>query len=181
MKQSRYALRDMVVLSLLIGLSVVLTRIASIRIPIGGVESLRIGFGAVPVIFAGLFFGPRAGAVVGALGDVAGFIMSPAGGAFMPHFTLTAALTGAIPPLVLRLFRQREHVAEHSFIELLVAIAAGQLITSVLMVPYFLNMLFGVPFTATLIVRLQTQLLQIPLFVMCIKLLARRLSFILVG
>jgi hypothetical protein len=42
-------------------------------------------------------------------------------------------------------------------------------------------MLFGVPFTATLIVRLQTQLLQIPLFVMCIKLLARRLSFIVVG
>ena len=125
MKQSRYALRDMVVLSLLIGLNVVLTRIASIRIPIGGVESLRIGFGAVPVIFAGLFFGPRAGAVVGALGDVAGFIMSPAGGAFMPHFTLTAALTGAIPPLALRLFRHREHVAEHSFIELLVAIAAG--------------------------------------------------------
>ena len=181
MKQSRYALRDMVVLSLLIGLSVVLTRIASIRIPIGGVESLRIGFGAVPVIFAGLFFGPRAGAVVGALGDVVGFIMSPAGGPVRPHLTSPAPRTRATPPRVLRLFRPREHVAEHSCSELLVAIATGQLITSVLMVPYFLNMLFGVPFTATLIVRLQTQLLQIPLFVMCIKLLARRLSFIVVG
>ena len=99
----------------------------------------------------------------------------------MPHFTLTAALTGAIPPLVLRLFPQRGDVAEHSFPELLFAIGAGQIITSVLMVPWFLNMLFGVPFTATAFIRLQTQLIQIPLFVMCIKLLARRLSFIVVG
>jgi ECF transporter S component (folate family) len=181
MKHSRFAIRDMVVLSLLICMNVVLTRIASIRIPIGGTEALRIGFGALPVIFAGLFFGPRAGAVVGALGDIAGFIMSPLGGAFMPHFTLTAALTGAIPPLMLKLFPHREHVADHSFLEILLAIAAGQIITSVLMVPWFLNMLFGVPFMATVFVRFQTQLIQIPLFVMCIKLLARRLSFIAVG
>lgn len=178
MKHSRYALREMIVLSLLIGLNVVLARIASIRIPIGGVESIRIGFGAVPIIFAGLFFGPRAGAIVGALGDVAGFIMSPAGGAFMPHFTLTAALTGAIPPMVLGLFQRREHIADYSLMELFIAIGVGQAITSVLLVPYFLDMLFGVPFMATLVVRLQTQLVQVPLFVMSIKLLARRLSFI---
>ncbi len=99
----------------------------------------------------------------------------------MPHFTLTAALTGAIPPLVLKLCPHREHVAHHSFPELFLAIAVGQIITSVIMVPWFLNMLFGIPFTATVFVRLQTQLIQIPLFVMCIKLLARRLSFIAIG
>jgi ECF transporter S component (folate family) len=176
--KSRFSVRDMVMLSLLVSLNVVLSRVASIRIPIGGVESLRIGFGAMPVIFAGLYFGVRAGAVVGALGDVAGFIMSPAGGVFMPHFTLSAALAGAIPPLVLRLFGRRERVGEHSLPELLVAIGAGQLITSVLLTPYFL---FGVPFAATVFVRLQTQLIQVPLYAVFTKLLARRLSFLVPG
>ena len=179
MKKSRFALRDMVVLSLLVGLNVVLARVASVRIPLGGVETLRIGFGAVPVIFAGLYFGTRSGAVVGALGDVVGYLMSPAGGVFMPHFTLTAALTGALPPLVLGLIRRRAHFSEYTFMELLIAIGVGQMISSVLMVPYFLQMLFGVPFSAMFLVRLQAQLIQIPLFAMIIRLLARRLSFIL--
>lgn len=178
MKQMRFSIRDMVVLSLLVSLNVVLSRIASIRIPIGGVESLRIGFGAMPVIFAGLFFGARAGATVGALGDIAGFIMSPAGGAFMPHFTLSAALAGAIPPLVLRLFGRRGHATDHSLVELLIAIGVGQTVTSVLMTPYFLEMLFGVPFAATVLIRLQAQLIQVPLYSVFIKLLARRLSFL---
>ncbi|MDI9369325.1 MAG: folate family ECF transporter S component [Synergistaceae bacterium] len=178
MKQNRFSVRDMVVLSLLVSLNVVLSRIASIRIPIGGVESLRIGFGAMPVIFAGLFFGARAGATVGTLGDIAGFIMSPAGGVFMPHFTLSVALAGAIPPLVLRLFGRKEYVTDYSLLELLVAIGVGQTVTSVLLTPYFLDMLFGVPFAATVFVRIQTQLVQVPIYAVFLKLLARRLSFL---
>lgn len=181
MEKPRIPVRNIVVLSLLIGLNVVLSRIASIRIPIGGVEAIRIGFGPFPVIFAGLVFGPRAGAIVGALGDVSGFIMSPAGGIFMPHFTLSAALTGALPPLVLRFFPRKPYVNEYSFTQLLLAVGTGQIITSVLMTPFFLYKLFGVPLEVTMLVRLQTQLVQVPLLAMCVKVLARRLFFIMAG
>ena len=46
---------------------------------------------------------------------------------------------------------------------------------------YFLDMLFGVPFAATVFVRLQTQLIQVPLYAVFTKLLARRLSFLVPG
>ncbi|MDI7250904.1 MAG: ECF transporter S component, partial [Bacillota bacterium] len=53
--------------AMLIALSVVLTRVASIRIPVGGVEAIRIGFGALPILMAGVWGGPVFGFIVGAV------------------------------------------------------------------------------------------------------------------
>ncbi|MFP4017550.1 MAG: folate family ECF transporter S component, partial [Halanaerobiales bacterium] len=91
--------RRMVYLSFLIALSIILTRVFSLRIAIGGVEGIRIGFGALPIILASVLFGPLAGGIVGAVSDVLGFFINPMG-AYMPHFTLTAFLTGFIPGFI---------------------------------------------------------------------------------
>lgn len=147
-------------LSFLTALSIILTRILSIRIPIAGVEGVRIGFGALPIVFAGVALGPLAGGIVGALSDFLGYFINPIG-AYMPHFTLTSFLTGFIPGVmvfyILRKYR--------SLPVLFISISVGQLITSLLLVPYFVNMLFGVPFTVLMPPRAVSQLINIPLYV----------------
>jgi len=164
--------REIVYISLLVALNIVLTRIASIRVPMAGVEMVRIGFGALPVVFAGIYMGPRAGGIVGALGDAIGFWINPMG-PYMPHFTLTAALTGIIPPLVLKCFNTK---GDYTFWQLLVGMAVGQTITAVLLVPYFMQSHYGVPMIVTMIPRIQTQVIQVPLYAFLVKSIARRVS-----
>jgi len=162
-------------MAMFIVLNIILTRIASIRIAIGNVEAIRIGFGGLPVIFAGILMGPAAGGIVGAIGDIVGYSINPMG-PYMPHFTLTAALTGIIPALVLKLIKSKNF----GFWELLLAIAIGQTITSVLLVPYFLNKLFGIPLIYKITTAAVTQAINIPLYSLVIKILLKRINFAVV-
>jgi ECF transporter S component (folate family) len=153
-------------LSFLTALTIILTRILSIRIPIAGVEGVRIGFGALPIIFAGIAFGPVAGGIVGALGDLLGYFINPMG-AYMPHFTFTSFLTGFIPGFMVFYVLKRCRTLPVIFI----SVALGQLISSLILVPYFINTLFGVPFTVLMPPRLISQLINIPLYAYFIKVL----------
>jgi len=153
-------------LSFLTALTIILTRILSIRIPIAGVEGVRIGFGALPIIFAGVAFGPVAGGIVGALGDLLGYFINPMG-AYMPHFTFTSFLTGFIPGVMVFYVLKRCRTLPIIFI----SIAVGQIISSLILVPYFINTLFGVPFTVLMPPRVVSQLINIPIYAYFIKLL----------
>jgi ECF transporter S component (folate family) len=128
-------------MGLLIALSIILTRITSLRIAIGGVEGIRIGFGKLPIILGGIIFGPLAGGIIGAFSDLLGYFINPIG-VYMPHFTLTSALTGIISVAVLHLIRRKD---ESNIWELGIAITVGQVITSIILIPYFLHSLFGLP------------------------------------
>lgn len=163
--------RNIVIYGMLIALNVVLTRVGSIRIGGGGTEIIRIGFGGYPIIFAGILFGPIAGGVVGAIGDIVGMIISPMG-AYMPHFTLTAALTGIIPGLVM--MNCKDIACKTSFKRLLLAIGVGEVITSIILVPYFMNSLFGVPFAVSLPPRIISQAITIPLYAYATKIILTR-------
>ena len=160
---------------LLIALNVILTRVGSIRIGGGGTEIIRIGFGGYPVIFAGIVFGPLAGGVVGAIGDLIGMVVSPMG-PYMPHFTLVAALTGIIPGLIMLMFKDSK--SKTNFWKLLLAIAIGQIITSVFITPYFMERLFSVPMVTTVPGRAITQAIQIPLYAYITKVLLQRLPLV---
>lgn len=162
--------KRLVYLSFLAALNVVFTRLFSFRVAIGGVEGVRLGIGGLPVIMAGILFGPLSGALVGAVGDVAGFLISPMG-AYMPHFTLTAALTGLIPGLLLK----TAFSCRFDFWRILVAVSIGQVTTSVVLVPYFLNMLFGMPYASVFWPALVGQLISIPLYASFIVVLSQRL------
>jgi len=137
MKISSHKITNM---GLLIALSIILTRFASLRIALGGVEGIRIGLGGLPIILGGIIFGPLTGGIIGAFSDLLGYFINPMG-AYMPCFTLTSALTGIIPALVLKLSQKNEP----NVLELGIAIAVGQTITSLILVPYFLHTLFGLP------------------------------------
>lgn len=164
--------RNIAYYALLIALNVILTRIGSVRIGGGGVEIVRIGFGGYPIIFTGIFFGPLAGAIVGTVGDVIGYAVNPMG-PYMPHFTVIAALTGILPGLIMLMFKDKK--AKTNFWKLLLAIGVGQIVTSIVLTPYAMNMLFKIPLITTVPGRIITQAIQIPMYVYMTRVLLNRL------
>jgi ECF transporter S component (folate family) len=154
---------------ILIATSIVLTRFASIRVNFGAVEGIRIGFGTFPIIFAGFCFGPLMGALVGALSDILGYILSPAG-PYMPHFTLSAALYGIIPGL----FAMASFLSERS--RILGGVLVSQLSVGLLLTPFFLATLFGIPWKFLIIPRLVGTPVQIVAYFYIFQIL-RKSSF----
>lgn len=88
----------LVVCAMLTALGVVLGGLLSIPAMPFGSYTLKIGFGVLPVIIAGVLYGPGYGAIVGALCDLLQALIFPKG-AYMPWFTVVGALFGLIPGL----------------------------------------------------------------------------------
>jgi len=164
-----FSIKKLVYSSFLIALSIILTRLLSLRFAIGGVEGIRIGFGSLPIIFGGIMLGPLAGGIIGAISDLLGYFINPIG-AYMPHFTLTSFLTGFIPGIIMYYVFNKNI----SYFSLLVAIATGQVISSVILVPIFLDMLFGVPFKVTILPKIIGEAVNITVYTYFIKLMSRR-------
>ena len=131
--------KSLVEAALLIALSVIFTRFLSFKLTIAGVEGVRIGIGVLPIIIAGLRGGVFQGARVGIVADVIGYLLSP-GGPYMPHFTLTTALNGILPPLMVG---RKSSVSAYRMVA---AITLTLLLTTLVFVPFFLERLFGIPY-----------------------------------
>ncbi|MBC8589848.1 folate family ECF transporter S component [Wansuia hejianensis] len=153
-----------VISGFLIALNVVLSRI----ITIPGV----ISFGGFPIIFGGIVFGPIAGFIIGAVGDIVSFMVRPTG-PFMPHFVLTSALTGFIPGILTIVLKNK--LEDFKLWKAFIAILVGQVITSVLMVPYFRLILFDHPFVLTISKAASKQAINIPTYAVMIKILVQSL------
>lgn len=156
-------------MGLLIALSIILTRVASLRVAIGGVEGIRIGLGRLPIILGGIVFGPLSGGIIGAFSDLLGYFINPIG-AYMPHFTLTSALSGIIPAAVLILMKKNEP----NIFSLGIAITIGQVITCIILIPYFLNILFGLPWKVLIPPRIVGESIQIFIYTYSINVILRR-------
>ncbi len=141
----RFPTKQLVFMALLTSVSIILSRVASLRIAFAGVEGIRIGLGTLPIILSGLLFGPAAGGIVGAVSDLIGYFINPMG-AYMPHFTVIKALTGIIPGIMIRI--NPEGYKNPLYIAWIVFIT--HLVTSVVLTPYFLQLLFGIPVMVTL-------------------------------
>lgn len=156
-------------ISLLIAMSIVLSRMASIRIAIGSVEGIRIGFGKLPIILGSLMFGPLYGGIVGALSDMVGYIIQPIG-PYMPHFTVISALVGILPPVLFRFLGADDyHIIK---IAIVIGITTG--ITELLFIPYTLHFLFGIPWQVLMIPRLISVPVTILLYTYIVHIFIRR-------
>jgi ECF transporter S component (folate family) len=154
MKGSKY----ITLTSIFIALSIVLSRILSIRVSIGGVEGIRIGFGDFPLMLSGILFGPFWGGLAGISADIIGYIISPMG-PYMPHFTLTSALKGIIPGLLfLWLFRENKN-----FLYLFLTFLITKIIVSFLIV-IFIHVLFNLPYLTLIPPRLIALLIEVPIY-----------------
>ena len=152
--------KTMIISSFLIALNIVLSRIVAIP----GI----INFGGFPIIFGGMVFGPMVGGIVGGVGDVLSHFLRPMG-AFMPHFVLTSALTGIIPGILAKVLKV--DWTKPALWKIFVSILVGQVITSVIMVPYFRNILFGHPLIVTMTKAATRQAVNIPTYSVILKLL----------
>lgn len=82
-------------IAMLLALRVVLGIFANLTLPAFG-NMVKLSPSFLPIAIAGSYFGPVAGGLVGALGDVISFMVAPTGGMFFPGFTISGLLTGVI-------------------------------------------------------------------------------------
>ena len=94
MKNNRVKL--IVVVALMVACQFVLERVIGINTPL-----VKLSFGFIPLSITAILFGPVWAAVCGALADFIGAILMPFG-AYMPWFTITAALSGLVYGLMLK-------------------------------------------------------------------------------
>ena len=88
-KESRISVRTLTAMALLIAMSIVFSRVLSIS-----TGFVRFNLGSLPVLLAGILFGPWAGFVVGMVADIIGGVL--AGYAINPLITLGAASIGLV-------------------------------------------------------------------------------------
>lgn len=154
MKNTKY----LTSVSLLIALSVILTRFLSLRISIGGVEGIRIGFGDFPLMLSGILFGPWWGALAGIIADIVGYFLSPMG-PYMPHFTLTSALKGILPG-ILFVYAFKE---SKNFISLALTFAISKFLVSSFII-FFIHILFKLPYSILIPPRAIALIIEVPIY-----------------
>ena len=154
-------------LGLLTAVSIVLTRVLGFVVPIAGVGALRLSFGEVPIMLAGCFC-PAGGALTGLAADLIGYVINTHGGPFFPGFTLSAALTGLIPGLLL--YRKRSKL---SVLQVGAAVLFTDLITGVLLNTLWLTIIFSQGFFVLLPMRLLARLVTLPLYTITVVWVSR--------
>lgn len=91
----RFNVKSVAILGILVAAEIIFARF-SIH-----TWNLKIGFSFVPIVIAAVLYGPIAGGMVAAIGDVISAFLFPVG-AYFPGFTLTAFLAGVLYGLFLK-------------------------------------------------------------------------------
>lgn|GEM_PF-42045 len=144
---NRLSTKALVIASFLVAMNVVLTRLGAIMI-LGG--TIRLSFGNIPLILSGILLGPVAGAMVGFISDILGFMINSHGAAFHPGFTLSNVLTGAIPGIVVMFSRKNKLSMTNVIVSNILVFG----IVSISLNTYWLTHLFGKSFFVLLPTRI---------------------------
>lgn len=105
-------------------------------------ENFRFSLENLPLLLAGLYLGPAAGAVVGAVADLVGCLL--VGYAINPFITFGAIIIGFLSGFVGKRFHQKSALC------LLISIAFAHTFGSVLIKTLGLSIYYGSPFLLTL-------------------------------
>lgn len=146
-------------LGLLTAVSIVLTRVFGVMVPIAGVGALRLSFGEIPIMLAGVLFGPAAGDLTGVAADLIGYMINSHGGPYFPGFTFTAALVGLIPAMLLH--RKRENLIA---VQVAGAVLVTDLLTGVLLNTLWVSIMYGQGFFVLLPMRVLARLVTLPVY-----------------
>lgn len=142
--------KTLVTLAFLTALSVVLSRLLSIN-----AHSVRVGLGNVPILLAGLLYGPFAGALVGFGADITGALLLSSFG-YMPLLGLSPVLLGGLPGLLKPLLLRKSA----SPLRLGAVVFGAEAITSVGWTSYCIHLLYGTPLNELLLIRVPLYLLM---------------------
>lgn len=142
--------RKLVILSFLTALTIILSRFLSIQIQV-----LRIGLEFFPIMVAAILFGPIAGGIVGAVADIIGATLFPAG-TFFPGFTISAFTTG----IIYGLFFYNKQV---TWARALIGSFVKLIIVDMIMVSAWLIILYNMPVAALIPTRLLKLAVMLPI------------------
>ncbi len=149
--------KKLAVCAMLVALGVVLGGMLNIPVFNLGIYSMKIGFGVLPVIIAAILYGPAYGGMVGGLVDILQAVLFPKG-AYEPWFTVIGVLFGVIPGLF---FMKKQ---APTFWRILLAVAVGQIFSSVICNTVLLVKLYGLTYETILPGRIVNQAVMIPLY-----------------
>lgn len=121
-----------------------------VSVPLAGT---KLTFSYIPCFIAGIFLGPLAGFLTGAIGDVLGFLIHSQGLVWMPLITVSSALIGLIPGLVFKFIKL------HPVWNIVISLALVFVICTVFLNTYALFQIYsrGRTFWVYLGVRMTTQ------------------------
>ena len=145
-KKQKY-LRNLILTAILSAVSVVLGRFFSYN-----VQDFSIGFAFLPVMVCGMFCGVLWGGVCGALADFLGAILFPFG-AYFPGFTAVAFLMGGLYGVIGLADRKFERKIIVTAV-MVAAIFITEFVGSLLLNSLWLTVMYGMPYSAELLLRL---------------------------
>ena len=136
---TKMSVKSVSVVGLLVAMEIILARFSIHTC------NIKIGFSFVPIVVAAIFYGPIAGGLVGAIGDVISAVLFPVG-AYFPGFTLTAFLTGAVFGWF---FRKKVSLGN-----VILSVLIAQVLISQVMNTYWISFLYGSPFWLLFLTRI---------------------------
>ena len=86
---------------MLIALQIVLSKFLMLQ----ATSSIRLSIDSVPILLAGIWFGPFAGGVVGLLADLLGTLLFPTAGMYYPPLTVAFILIGVCAGFLAKLVK----------------------------------------------------------------------------
>jgi ECF transporter S component (folate family) len=145
MKKSLYPLKVTAMLAMLCAISIICGKYLAIR----GGDILRFSFENLPIIFAGIAFGPLAGILVGVVSDLVGCVM--VGYTINPLVTVGAAAIGAVSGITRLLFNK---LGIKGAFNVAVSVAFAHIIGSVVIKTFGLAAFYDLPIWALMLWRL---------------------------
>lgn len=138
--RTKITVKSCSMLGALIALELICARFLSIH-----TANLKIGFTFVPIVVAAILYGPLAGALVAAFGDIINAILFPVG-LYMPGITLTAVFTAVVFGVCLK--------NKQTVFRTVIAVLVGQFIGSLVFNTFWLSRLYQTPFMALFATRI---------------------------
>lgn len=151
-------IRTMIIMALLAALGAVFSAFLSLELSFTGVKTVELSLTPLPVMLAGIFFGPLAGGIVGFVADTAGFFMGAPMGAYNPVFSLTMALFGVIAGLFY--IRSKKNTIWKATGMALTA----QVVCSLVLNTFLVWAFYGVPLAVLIPPRLIGAAVELPLY-----------------
>lgn len=131
-------------LAMFIALQIVLSKFLMLQLT----PSIRLSIDSVPILLAGIWFGPIAGGLVGALADFLGTLLFPTSGTYFPPLTIAFFMIGLSAGLLARFVR-----VKHPLLRIVLIVIPAEIIGSYLSKSIALSFLVGAPFTVLLTAR----------------------------
>ncbi len=126
-------------LAMFIALQIVLSKFLMLQLS----SSIRLSIDSVPILLAGIWFGPIAGGVVGVFSDLLGTVLFPTAGAYYPPLTVAFFMIGFVAGLLSLVVRNKRTLARAAMI-----VIPSELIGSLLVKSFALSLLVGIPLPA---------------------------------